>query len=930
MPGVRDEQAGSTAFAPAAADPHEGGLAEARACIEGMRALTSLSTTWVGATGEQIAESLLDALASILRPVFAVVRLNDGVSEQVERVRTPGAHEPNRVRALARSIGSSPTDHAPGQASVIRDATADPSWQVVVHPLGDAGELGVLAVGFEGRDTVSLLPGSMRRTLLETSADLVSSALRHSVRKQHAVRMNDERLQRAQRAAHLGTWDWNLSTDATSWSEGMYELLGVPPGSLDPSGSEWLEFVVPEDRASVLAAVADIRERGGEFELEFRVRTGQGVRWIASIGRVEHEGGVAVRMHGVNVDVTTLKRAEGRLQLLMDAVPALIGYVDAQACHRFANRGYEEWFGVRRRDLVGTSLRTVVGERDYARLRPHVEAALAGSSVTFETELEHRDGTTRFVLAHYVPEVLPDGSVEGFCTLVTDISERRQMEASLRESESRLQIAKHAARLGIHDFDVRAGTIHWDERVRELWGVPGDEPITYETWLSGVHPDDRTIATAAVDSALEPASDGTYRAEYRVVGRDGVERWVEATGHVTFSNAEPVRLVGTVEDITEHKRAEQALIEADRRKDEFLATLAHELRNPLAPIRMAAQNLRMRPEDPAVVEEATSTIERQSAHLVRLIDDLLDIGRITHGKVVLRKEAVDLVTVMQGVLENTRSSCEARELKLELELPEAPVVLEADPVRVAQIVGNLLSNACKHAGFGGRITVRAEQYDEMVLVRVRDDGTGLASDQLTKIFEMFAQIEGPVRAELGGLGIGLPLARALAQLHGGSLEAHSEGIGRGSEFVLRLPATRLEHDALDRPPSPASRGRARVESCRVLAVDDFEDALDSVALFLEFLGHEVHTARSGHDALVVLDERRPEVVLLDIGLPDIDGYEVARRIRSRPWGRDLLLVAVTGWGQDTDKSKAADAGFDLHLTKPVDPQRLERLLAERR
>jgi PAS domain S-box-containing protein len=385
-------------------------------------------------------------------------------------------------------------------------------------------------------------------------------------------------------------------------------------------------------------------------------------------------------------------------------------------------------------------------------------------------------------------------------------------------------------------------------------------------------------------------------------------------------------------DLIERASAEEALRESDRRKDEFLATLAHELRNPLAAIRMAMHVMGSASHEPRRVDTMTAIVDRQSSQLVRLIEDLLDVSRISRGKIELRRGRVDVAEVVRSVVHDSRAMCDARGLELSAALPVQPVVVTADPVRFAQVVNNLLHNACKFTDRGGKVRVSVEREGEEAVVRVADTGIGMPREQLARVFDMFSQVESPLSRRAGGLGIGLSLARSIVELHGGKIEARSRGPGKGSEFLVRMPA--IDGAAPDSGGAGERSGRAATERSvaaqRILAADDNRDALFAVALMLRMSGHEVQTAANGAEALEVAEAYRPDVALLDIGMPGVDGYEVARRIRQEPWGRGMLLVAMTGWGQERDKQQAEDAGFDAHLTKPVDVEVLERLLAARR
>jgi signal transduction histidine kinase len=379
-------------------------------------------------------------------------------------------------------------------------------------------------------------------------------------------------------------------------------------------------------------------------------------------------------------------------------------------------------------------------------------------------------------------------------------------------------------------------------------------------------------------------------------------------------------------EIAERQRAEGALREIDRHKSEFLAMLAHELRNPLAPIRNAVEILRRSEGDEQAVKPVTEMMERQVKQMVRLVDDLLDMSRISRGKIELRKEPVDLATVVDHAVEAVRSLCESMNHVLTVKLPPKPTFVNADPARLAQVVGNLLNNACKFTEKGGRIRLTVEREGQQVLIRVRDTGIGIAAEQLPHIFEIFTQADTSLERSRDGLGLGLTLVKSLVEMHAGTVEARSAGVGQGSEFVVRLPLFIGHVRPQSRKPSDA-KPAATVQR-RILVVDDNVDSADSLAMLLKLTGHEVQVAHDGLEAVAGAATFQPHVVLLDIGLPRLNGYEAARRIREQQRDADLTLVALTGWGQDEDRRRSKEAGFDAHLVKPVDFAILSRLLAE--
>jgi len=365
---------------------------------------------------------------------------------------------------------------------------------------------------------------------------------------------------------------------------------------------------------------------------------------------------------------------------------------------------------------------------------------------------------------------------------------------------------------------------------------------------------------------------------------------------------------------------------ADCSKEEFLAVLAHELRNPLAPIRNSLHLMRLSGELTSAGERVHEVMERQVSHLVRLVDDLMEISRISRGKIELRKEPVDLAEVMASAVEASRPLIDEASHQLAISLPSEPVTLEVDSIRLAQIISNLLNNAAKYTEPGGQIWLTARRESGEVVISVRDTGIGIAPDKLPQVFDMFAQVHTAGSRHPGGLGIGLALVRRLVDLHNGRIEARSAGLGQGSEFAVRLPLAVQAVKAAARRPAKPPRSTPLAQK-QILVVDDNHDAANSLAMFLKFLGATVQVAFDGVQAIEQVEQFQPRIVLLDIGMPLLDGYEVARRIRALPGGGDLLLIAMTGWGQEEDKRRAAEAGFDHHLVKPVDPVKLETLLA---
>ena len=419
-----------------------------------------------------------------------------------------------------------------------------------------------------------------------------------------------------------------------------------------------------------------------------------------------------------------------------------------------------------------------------------------------------------------------------------------------------------------------------------------------------------------------------FSGERRFARADGKGIWAK----VSITAPPPatdgrVRAVAVIEDVTERRTAEDDLREADRRKDEFIATLAHELRNPLAPIRNSLHIVRLAGSQDPAIQRVADMMERQVKHMVRMVDDLLEVSRISRGKIELRKERVELATVLRSAIDTSRPLIEAGGHELGVEIEDESIAVDADPVRLAQVFANLLNNSAKYTPMGGRIHLAVSVRDGMAHVCVKDNGEGIPADMLEKVFNMFTQVDAGSRAQ-GGLGIGLTLARTLIHLHGGTIEAKSGGRGEGCEFLIRLPLAREAVNratAPDAQAAPPSGGKLR----RVLVVDDNYDAADSLGMLLQYLGAEAMTVHDGNAALDAARAFQPSVMLLDLGMPGMSGLEVARRVREDPSLRHTTLVALTGWGQREDRRRTEEAGFDYHLVKPADLPTLQSILALR-
>jgi two-component system, chemotaxis family, CheB/CheR fusion protein len=636
------------------------------------------------------------------------------------------------------------------------------------------------------------------------------------------------------------------------------------------------------------------------------------------------------------IDVTDLKDAQeqgARLAAIVESSHDAILSKSLDGVITSWNVGAERLYGYTAREAVGRPISFLFPRDRMKELDTIDDKVRSGEGITpFETMRVRKDGTLIHVLVTVSPVRDATGRVVGASSIARDISDRKRAEEAVRSSEERYRSLVQAMSSVVWTTDAGGRFVELQPSWEEYTGQPWEEHRG-EGWAAVIHPDDRERVEALWREALERKD--RYRSEGRIWSAAGGEyRHFVARGVPLLNPDGSVReWVGTVTDVEDRWRAEEALREEARRKDEFLAMLGHELRNPLAPIRNCLHIL----EQPNVTDEqrgrARETIERQVLHLTRLVDDLLDISRISRGKIFLRRQRLDLVQSVRAAVEDQRGELEGHGITLALELPDRPLWVDGDPTRLSQSLSNLLHNAGKFTEPGGRITVGVAEEAESgtVAVYVQDTGIGIAPEMLARLFEPFSQADGSPDRNRGGLGLGLALVRALIELHGGTVEAESPGPGRGSEFRLHLPLQAEGEDAMAESEEPewtalaAREGRPR----RCLIIEDNVDAAESMGLLLELAGHEVALATDGPSGLEKARQLRPEVVLCDIGLPGgMDGHAVARAFRADPDLASACLIALTGYGQEEDRRRALDAGFDAHLTKPADLERLKRLVEE--
>jgi PAS domain S-box-containing protein len=629
-----------------------------------------------------------------------------------------------------------------------------------------------------------------------------------------------------------------------------------------------------------------------------------------------------------------LRESEESFRQLADTMPQIVWTAGPDGAIDYFNSRWYEYTGLTPEvSLAHEAWRDVVHPDDLDVLyRERNRAVGEGGLFQSENRLRKANGDYLWHLVRSVPVPDESGQVVRRFGTATDIDDQKRAEEALRESEEHYRAVYNQAATGIAETDLTGRLVRANDRYCEIVGYSREELLKLR-FSEITHPNERAANLELFERLVTGGPSFAY--EKRYLRKDGTIVWSRmAVSLIRDSSGRPARTAAVVEDITDRKSLEgelqhrvEELAEADRRKDEFLATLAHELRNPLAPIRNTLVLMRYGNRDRDDFEASRAMAERQVTHLARLIDDLMDIARINRGRIELRKECFMLFPVVERAVESVRSALEERQHELTVSLPASPVYLDADPTRLEQVLGNLLNNAVKYTDPGGSIHLDVEREADDVVIRVRDTGIGIAAEMIPRITEMFVQVERRSTRAQGGLGIGLSLVNNLVELHGGGLSVRSDGPGKGSEFIVRLPALPAGVNG-DRPEPSRNDRPARLPRRRVLIVDDNVDSATSLSRLLSRVyGQAVAVAHDGTAALEVTEAFQPEVVLLDIGMPGMDGYEVARRLRNRP-GFEATLVALTGWGQQADRQRSKDAGFDRHLVKPVDPDDLHELLRQ--
>jgi PAS domain S-box-containing protein len=689
------------------------------------------------------------------------------------------------------------------------------------------------------------------------------------------------------------------------------------------AGDGWLRHMHPDDRPRIVT-LRRAKQAGREVvETEYRLRHHDGsYRWMYERGVPMHDGpeGAFSGYIGSCIDITDRRHAEDELRRTFESIGDGFAVLDEQSRFVYVNAVAEEAVGHRREELVGQVFWEMFPLTRGTRLEQEFTRCMAGEVVDFENFYAPFN---RWFRNRGFPR-----AGGGMTVYFQDITAEKRARRTLQESEEKFHKAFDTSpnvlaitTLGSDSF------IEVNAAFERLTGYRRDAVIGHTAVDLGLWMD-----VARREQLLQQlrAGETVHDEEMTLRTRDGTLRTVLLSADLLVIDETPCVIASWL-DISDQRELEQRLresverlAETDRRKDEFLATLAHELRNPLAPILSAAQFLHLNAALEPPLQRARDIIERQALHMGRLVDDLLDLARISRGQVTLRRSLVSLQQAITAAVEASEPHLEAAGHELRKDMPDEAVCVDGDFTRLSQVVGNLLGNAIKYTPPGGTISVALEHDAADAVIRVRDSGVGIRADMTERIFDMFTQAETSLERSQGGLGIGLTLARQLVEMHGGTLHAHSAGAGQGSEFVVRLPLRACSTPAV--PAQREGRGAGPTRPLHILVADDSEDAALSLAMLLELHGHEVRTVHDGAAAVAAVAESMPDVVLLDIGMPRMNGYEAARRIRSLPGGDVVRLVALTGWGQAEDRRRTHEAGFDAHVTKPVAFEELQRLL----
>lgn len=683
---------------------------------------------------------------------------------------------------------------------------------------------------------------------------------------------------------------------------------------------EYLAAIHPEDRARVAQYHARQQQAGTRnYQLQYRILDArEQIGWVLEKGAIRYDDeGRAIEISGVTFDITedvqireALKESEERFKRLAESMPQVVYVLGPQGKVRYLNQRWREYTGLA--TATAADFRRLVPAEEFEPLLTRWQSALQhGHDFASEFRLRGQDGAYRWFLARAVPVRGSGGEIERWCGTLTDIDAQKRAHEELRLVTDNADVyLAHCDKEGRYVFVNKAYTKRFRCAPETLIGKRIEEVVGSKAYAM-IEPYIRRVLAGEAVSFYIAVPDDESGERYMYC------RYVP---DIEPSSGTVRGFVAAISDVTERRALEEQLREADHRKDEFLALLAHELRNPLAPIRYAAGLLK--PGVPAEISAAAhDVIERQVAHMARLVDDLLDVSRVTRNTLELRLERVDVRKIVTSAVDTVRPLFEAVNHKLTVSVPPEPAHVTGDSTRLLQIVGNLLNNAAKFTEPGGRIDVQVLRDGRSIAIQVKDTGIGIAPEFIPKLFDLFVQGDRTQTRASGGLGVGLSLAKRLVELHEGTIEARSDGVGAGSTFIVRIPAaaeeTTNESRALADNVLPIFQRRHQL-----LIVDDNLDAANSLAILAQLSGYVTHIANDGLAAIEMAEIVRPEAIIMDLGMPRMSGFEAARWVRQQPWGKDTVLIAVTGWGQEEDRRRSREAGFDVHLTKPVDSTQL--------
>jgi PAS domain S-box-containing protein len=936
-----------------------------RRCVRELAALSTLSAVWSGHDLPQISAGLSGVLCRSLPVEFVYVRLNS--EEGTKTVEAGSSHEgalpPESVDILSRSFGPLATTSAT-QSATMPSPFGEGVLQLFATPLGFSGDCGVVIAGSRQLD----FPTATDRLMLSVAANQAAIVLQQQ-RSEARVRRSEQELADFFENATIGLH--SAGPDGTILRANRAELSMLGYSADEYIGHHVTEFHVDagiiEDILGRLRAGENVRS----CEARMRCRDGS-IKDVLIDSSARWDDGRFIHTRCFTRDITERKRAEetqSRLAALVESSEDAIIGKDLNGTITSWNRGAEALYGYTAEEIVGKTVSVLIPPEHQDDFPIIMERLRRGERVQhYETVRLCKDGRRVNVALTVSPIRTTDGKIQGASKIARDITPRKRAEETLRKQSDRLRLLWEAAAVLLSADDP-------DAMLRTLFGKIGPH-LGVDAYFNHVVPENGDVLRLS-------SSDGVSAESLRhlaqlelgegLIGGVALRRRSLTASHIQHSDdantqvlkllgiracaCHPLlagdRLLGTlsfasrvkdrfdddevafIETIShyvtvacERLRLLNELRESGTRKDEFLAMLAHELRNPLAPIRTAVQVLHVKGSPLPDARWSRAVIDRQVQHLTRLVDDLLDISRITRNNLVLRRSPIELADVINVAVESSRPLIEQSGHELTVSLAPEPVYIDGDAVRLSQVFQNLLNNAAKYTERGGRISLVAERQDNGVVVRVKDTGVGIPRETLPRLFEMFYQADRSLERAQSGLGVGLALVRRLLEAHGGRVEARSEGVGKGSEFIVRLPV-------LAAPPTVAAVSQAGnqektvVSGLRILVADDNRDSADLFAMYLEMMGNEVHAVYDGVAAVEEAERFRPHALLLDIGMPRLNGEDACRRIRSTPWGRDALLIAVTGWDHDENRRRIVEAGFDAHLVKPVDPSSVAELLASR-